>query len=484
MVNLNSLKSHIHFIGIGGIGMSAIALVLAKRGYSISGSDKNKSKAITQLSEHGVKIFTNQTESNIEELVKDNPKEILIVISSAIPKNNPELRKAIENKLQILHRSDILSSLTKEQPSILIAGSHGKTTTSTIVTTLLALCQKDPSAVIGGIMPFYNSNGHAGKGKYLVAEADESDGTLIKFQAEIGLITNLELDHTDFYKDIESLQKIMKEFGNNCRSLIANYDCINLKNNFDSEINWYSINSFKGVDYSAIPEIFNGNETIAKYYENEEFIGRITIPLPGLHNLSNALGAIAICRKAGIKFDQLKEFLTQINTPKRRFDFKGIWEGKQIIDDYAHHPSEIKATISMARLMINKNESILPKEAKRLIVVFQPHRYSRTNTLMKDFAESFIHSDYIFLLPIYSAGEPPIKGVSSESLSRLIKKKCPELAVKLTNDFNDLKVQLRELSQESDLILFLGAGDISKIAEDLTIEWKVNNNQIKRQSNV
>ncbi len=450
--------------------MSAIALVLAKRGFSISGSDKNQNNAIQNLSRNNVRIFAEQRKRNIDFLYKAVNKKLIIIISSAIPNDNEELTEAKAKNLKIIHRSDILNYLTQKQPSILIAGSHGKTTTSTIITTLLDLCKQDPTAIIGGEVPLYQSNGHAGQGKYLVAEADESDGTIIKFKADIGVITNLELDHTDFYKDIKSIQATMKIFSKRSRILIANYDSNELKNFLTPQTIWYSIKTKSNVKYAALPKEVNGNHTIARYYENEKFRQTLKIPLPGLHNLSNVLSAISVLREIGISISELSKYIEFVNAPRRRFDFKGTWEGKQIVDDYAHHPTEIKATINMARLMINNTKSILPKKAKRLVVIFQPHRYSRTKAMIQEFAESLINADLVILLPIYSAGEEPIDGVNSKVLASLIKEKYPNKITKVVNNFTYLKDKLRELNHPDDLILFLGAGNISNFANKLIIE--------------
>ncbi|ABX07953.1 UDP-N-acetylmuramate--L-alanine ligase [Prochlorococcus marinus] len=470
---------HIHFIGIGGIGMSAIALILVKRGYSISGSDQKSNNAMAELSNHGVQTFTNQSAKNIQIICKNMETKPIIIISSAIFKANPELQEAYRQKLKVFHRSDILAWLIKQQPSIVVAGSHGKTTTSTIITTLLALNKEDPTALIGGVVPFYKSNGHAGKGKFLVAEADESDGTLVKFEGDIGIITNIELDHTDYYKDLESLKETMEKFSKSCKKVLANHDCPNLQNKSNKNINWWSTQTIKGVDFSGIPTSINGNETTADFYEKETFLGEITVPLPGLHNLSNAVGAIAACRLAGLSFSELKNSLKDIKPPNRRFDFKGQWQGRQIVDDYAHHPSEINATIETARLMINTKTNWLPKISKRLVVVFQPHRYTRTKHLIKDFAKSLGKADIVFLAPIYSAGEEMISDVSINSLFSLIKKEHPNISIYTSTNMKELESIIKKNTIKDDLILFMGAGNINMLSKKLLEKSKTNKNQSK-----
>ncbi len=449
--------------------MSALALILVNKGYSISGSDICVNQTTSDLSKAGIKIFSKQEAKNIDLLFQIFHKTPIIVISSAIQNSNNELQKAKEKNLTILHRSDILSFLTKQQPSILIAGSHGKTTTSTIIATLLSLSKQDPTAVIGGIVPLYKSNAHSGKGKYIVAEADESDGTLIKLKGEIGVITNIELDHTDFYNSIQDLEKTFQIFSKRCERIIINHDCKKLRDIFKNNGIFYSIKKKDGVDYSAIPISLNGNCTVAEYYEKGNLIDLIEIPLIGYHNLSNVIAAVSVCRNIGIPFSNLKNIIKNVDFPKRRFDLKGIWKGTKIIDDYAHHPTEIKATIDMARLMIN-NQYQANHCIKKIIVVFQPHRFTRTNDLMKEFSVSFDQADSIFILPIYSAGEHSIKGVSSDNLVSLMQKTNPKCLVKLAKDYDNLKIMLQAESKKDDLILFLGAGDINKFSERLILD--------------
>ncbi len=442
--------------------MSALAIILAKRGYSISGSDKKDSHSLKHLAAQGIKIFKDQNSKNIQELCKGNFLQPLIVVSTAVPANNSELRAAKKNGLKIAHRSDILAALIKKQASIAVAGSHGKTTTSTFIATLLTKSNQDPTAVIGGVLPYLNTNGHVGRGKWLVAEADESDGSLLKFKAEIGVITNLELDHTDHYTDLKALIKTMKSFGRNCKQLLANNDCPNIRKNIKATA-WWSTKTIKGVDFAALPKKIHGNKTIADIYEKGQLIGQIEIPIPGIHNLSNAIAAIAACRLAGISFDLLRKNLYYLKTPGRRFEFRGIWQGRQIVDDYAHHPSEVEATLKMARLMINSDAIPLPKSPKRIVTIFQAHRYSRLQQFLNDFAIALGESDLILIAPIYSAGETPIKGVNNEILLSCIRKHYSSIPILIANELNKLPHLLEKNTQEDDLILTLGAGDINKL---------------------
>jgi len=449
--------------------MSALALILSKRGYSISGSDQKNSSNLQKLSSKGIQVFQKQSASNIEVICKSKYLYPLIVVSTAVPDENPELVAAKSKRLEICHRSDILASLIQKQPSIAVAGSHGKTTTSTFITTLLAACQEDPTAVVGGVIPYYDSNGHAGVGKLLVAEADESDGSLVKFKAQLGVITNLELDHTDHYQNLKELIDTIRIFSRNCKNLLTNYDCPTLRKNIKQSKSW-SIKTTQGVDFAAIPVKVYGDKTIAAIYEKGIKIGQISLPIPGLHNLSNAIAAIAACRMTGIPFKILQRNIVHLKTPGRRFDFRGTWKGRLIVDDYAHHPSEVKATLKMARLMIHSGQSSLPRKAKRLVVIFQPHRYSRINQFLNEFAIALGETDMVLIAPIYSAGEAPIKGITNEALVRCIQKHHRTQHVISARSLDELTDLVAKHTVPDDLVLTLGAGDVNEL-------WKRLKNQ-------
>ncbi len=447
--------------------MSALALILAKRGYSVSGSDPAINQSFQKLQSAGVIIFKIQSATNIKTICSGKTFKPLIVISTAIPATNPELQAAEQANLEIWHRSDLLAELIENQPSIVVGGSHGKTTTSTIITTLLALTNNDPTAIIGGIVPYYKSNGHAGRGEVLIAEGDESDGTIDKFNSDLGVITNIELDHTNHYSDIWSLIKTMKKFANNSKKLLANKDCDITRENITA-LKWWSTKTIKDIDYACIPINLNGRETTANYYEEGKLIDKIKIPLPGMHNLSNATAAIAACRIAGISFQELKENLPYIQTPKRRFEFRGTWRNRQFVDDYAHHPSEISATISMARLMINSKHHNLNNSAKRLLVIFQPHRYSRTKDFQYEFAKVLLKADLVIIAPIYSAGEQRVKGIDNQSIETCAKQINPNFPISSANNFEELIKLIQIHTLKDDLILNMGAGNINSLWDKLT----------------
>lgn len=471
------LPSHIHFIGIGGIGMSALAMILAKNGYSISGSDIKNSPILEDLANNHVNIFNTQKESNIDKILDKQNKNILVVISSAIRADNVELKKAKKCNLQIIHRSEILQSLINQKKSIVISGSHGKTTTSTYITSILSILKKDPNAVIGGIVPLYKKNYNVSNSDILVAEADESDGSLVTFHPNIGIITNIELEHIDHYKNLEDIIKVMKEFAGNSDYLIANYDCQNLKNNIEAS-KWFSIQKTSGIDFALIPKESNGCEIIAEYYEKEKFIDLISIPIPGIHNLSNAVAAIAACRVAGILFKDIKKVIKYLQLPSRRFDYRGLWKNRLIVEDYAHHPSEIDAAISIASTIKNTKNNLSEILPDRIVSIFQPHRYSRTKKFQKEFAKSLSKSDLVFITPIYSAGEDEIEGITNKSIGNQLKNLKPSLEVYTPDNNQDLIKLIKENTMEKDLILIMGAGDINMICANLFLELinnKINN---------
>ena len=450
----------VHFIGVGGIGMSAIAGILADRGYAVSGSDPRDNAVLQDLRSRGVRVFREQSAATINAIRSGTSRAPLVVVSSAVPAHNLELEEARRAGLQVLHRSDVLASLIADQRSVAVAGSHGKTTTSTLIATLLHATNHDPTAVIGGVVPAFGSNGRNGQGALLVAEADESDGTLVKFQAWLGVITNLELDHTDHYPDLAALIATLQRFGRGCQQLLANRDCPILSEQFEAS-HWWSIRDPDGVAFAALPEQLHGDGTEASFYENGTCVGRFRLPLPGLHNLSNATAAMAACRLHGVSFAELRQAVEGLQAPGRRFDYRGTWHGRQVVDDYAHHPSEVEATLATARLMVNSGRSTLPETPQRLLAIFQPHRYSRTAEFLDAFAQALSQADAVILAPLYAAGEAPIPGISSAALAAAIGRLKPELPVAVTASLEELTDAVVDRSQAGDLVLAMGAGDVN-----------------------
>ena len=456
----------LHFIGVGGIGMSALASILAARGFQVSGSDPRNTPVVEGLCQQGVRVFPRQEAATIGTLCDDDALTPLVVISSAVPESNPELAEARRRGLTVLHRSDILAALINGQPSIAIAGSHGKTTTSTLVATLLEATRQDPTAVIGGVVPAFGSNGRQGEGRLLVAEADESDGSLVKFAAHLGVLTNIELDHTDHYPDLQSLIDTLQRFAAGSQRLLANHDCPVLREHFQAH-SWWSTETAEGVDFAALALEERGDGTRAEFYENGEPVGTLELPLPGRHNLSNAAAAIAACRLEGVPFADLQAAVAGLRPPGRRFDCRGIWQERVIVDDYAHHPSEVAATLATARLMVESGRSPLPMPPQRLLAVFQPHRYSRTAQFLEEFAAALAHADEVLVAPLYAAGEAPIAGVSSAALAEAVRRHAPQLAVQAADSLDQLVDQLAQASRRGDLVLAMGAGDVNSLWDRL-----------------
>lgn len=447
-----SNKYHYHFIGIGGIGMSGIALALIKTGFTISGSDIIANEQTKNLSKLGAIIFNSQKPNNIDVVInKFSNKKIFIVISSAIQKNNIELNYCIKKKINIKHRSEVLALIMQNYHSIAVAGTHGKTSTSTFLTTLLDLSTKNVSSIIGGIVPIYDSNSYIKDTKYLVAEIDESDGSAINYKSTLGIINNIDFDHCDYYENINELILSFKKFASNSKELLMNYDCKITRNNIKNDYQW-SIKEINKIDYAMIPKIQNELFTVAKYYEKGIYIDTLNIPIPGLHNLSNITAAIAACRINNIDFKKIKEQISFLKLPKKRFEYRGNICNRTIIDDYAHHPREIKETLKLGKLFINKNE-----KERRLLAIFQPHRYTRVEKFFKEFAEELSLADLIIITNIYSAGERNINKISSKIISKEILKNNKNVI--LLKDNYEIKKNFFKLTKENDFIVNMGAGD-------------------------
>jgi len=462
----------VHFIGVGGIGMSALAGILADRGYAVSGSDPRQSAISQGLRQRGARIFKDQNKATVDAIRSGVSSSPLVVISSAIPSNNPELIAAKSAGLEICHRAALLSWMISAQRSIAVAGSHGKTTTSSLIASLLGAVGMDPTAIIGGVVPAFGSNARTGSSDLLVAEADESDGSLVQFRPALGLITNLELDHTDFYPNLEALIETMGRFAGNCTEVLANADCPVLKEHIKAK-HWWSLEETNNANFRAVPISMEGDGSRADYIENGELIGELVLPLAGLHNLSNALAAIAACRLVGAPFSELQKALGSLVPPGRRFDLRGEWQGRLVVDDYAHHPSEVSATLSMAQLMVNSGRSTLPWVPKRVVAVFQPHRYSRTAEFLERFAQALCPAQKILLAPLYSAGESPIAGINSEALAQAIQHRG--VKANAYSCLDELANALHTESRPGDLVLVMGAGDVNNI-------WDHLHNQSNNQS--
>ena len=438
--------------------MSGIAHLLLKAGLSVSGSDLKESRVTEELRKLGAKIYIGHHAQNISE-------QDAVVYSSAIKEDNPEMCQAKILGVPLIRRAQVLAYLMQEKTAITVAGSHGKTTTTSLVSYLLLEAGLCPTVAIGGILRNIDTNACLGKGEFFVAEADESDGSFLYYQPKYSIITNVDYEHLDYYHDFDNELNIFKSFIKRTREngcVFACADDLNLKNLFSD---YKGKHIFFGFDNAA--DIFaknielNGLNSKFDCYFRNKLIGRFHLALGGRHNISNSLAVIGLGLELGISLNCIAKCLKDYKGVARRLEIKFKNERCQVIDDYGHHPSEIKATLA----------ALVNLKAKRRIVVFQPHRYSRTQLLLDEFAKSFDQADYLIITDIYAASEPVIEGVNAEALLNKIKEHAPDKkAIYLAKD-NILKHILSILS-DGDLVVTLGAGDIVRISDELAKELK------------
>lgn len=454
--NILSTLNNIHFIGIGGAGMSAIAYVMLKRGYNVSGSDLNAGHMSAHLAEEGAMVFMGHDACQVDGAEA-------VVISTAIHPNNPELVEARAKNIPVLHRSDVLAYLLNSSDGVAVAGAHGKTTTSAMISCIAAEGGIDPTIVIGGEVSSLGGNARNGEGRFVVAEADESDGSFLKFHTYLSVITNIEDDHLDYYGTEENIYKAFKQFLNNMQPsgkavlCVDNVKVKKLAAETDRIVITYAIDG--DADYVAKGITYGIDGTDYKLYYQGEFLAQVHLIVPGRHNVLNSLGAIAAAREMGVNMQSILASLRNFGGAKRRFETKGKVDGVWIVDDYAHHPTEIGVTLNAA----------LQTKPKRLICLFQPHRYTRTKLLFDEFCSCFQGCDELLLTDIYSAGESPIEGVSSQVLAEGVLKTTGQ---KVNYIGNLLKAEeyLEVNAKPGDLILTVGAGDVFKVGEELVRE--------------
>lgn len=433
-----------HFVGIGGIGMSAIAYILAKQGFTVSGSDLSSNRITQKLQDLGVKIFKGHHASNID--LANAPQ---VVCSTAINQQNPEFQVALANELPILHRSDMLAALISQFQGISVAGTHGKTTTSSLVGFLLLKAGLDPSIVIGGEVSAWQGNARLGNGKYLVAEADESDGTLVKFLSHIGIITNIELDHPDHYHSLEQVIEIFQAFAQRCEIMVGCIDCPTVKEHIHLDVT-YSLSDLD-ADYRVTDVYYTPSDTQAVVIERGKPLGKISLGLLGKHNLSNALAAIAVARHVGVEWQAIADALPDFMGASRRFEIKGVQDGITFVDDYAHHPSEIIATLASARQQ---------NTISRVVAIFQPHRYSRTLKFLTEFSQSFGDADLVVVTDIYAASEPNEGKITGKQMAEAIA--TVHAQVYFQPRLEDVQSFLVNNLKSGDLAVFLGAGNLNQ----------------------
>jgi UDP-N-acetylmuramate--alanine ligase len=453
-----------HFIGIGGIGMSALAHIVLKQKLPVSGSDVRPNSITEKLQSLGAKIFDAQVASNLEAFVGVEPSQLpQVVCSTAIREDNPEYQAALQLGCPILHRSDLLAALLNKAHGIAVAGTHGKTTTSSLVGYMLLQTHQDPTIVVGGEVKAWQGNARLGESNYLVAEADESDGSLVKFAPNIGIITNIELDHPDHYSTIDQVVDIFNTFADRTETLIVSWDCPTIRERFAQRSNLvrYSLDPKSGAEYTVDQVTYSGQSTIARVWERGTCLGMLELPILGTHNLKNALATIAVGRLLNLAFADIADALISFEGAKRRFEIRGEAQGIRFIDDYAHHPSEIQVTLAAARLQVEDPNT----PWKRVVAVFQPHRYSRTYTFLDDFSRSFSNADWVMLTSIYSAGEPDQGLVKGEQLAARTTEYHQQ--VSFASTLADVKDTLPNQLQAGDLVLFLGAGNLNQLIPEV-----------------
>lgn len=443
---------HIHFVGIGGMGMSGIAELLINTGYKVSGSDIEASEITKRLEKIGGKIYHFHDKNNIG-------KADVVVYSSAVPEDNPEIVEAVSLSIPVIPRAEMLAELMRFKYSIAVAGAHGKTTTTSITSWILKKGGVDPTIVIGGRLNAIGSNAISGKGDYIVAEADESDGSFLRFSPTIAIITNIDEEHLDYYENINTIKKTFIEFIHKVPFYGLAVLCVDDPNtrNIIPKIKrryvTYGISS--KADITASDIIFKGEQTEFTVYCKGEKLGKTTLNFAGIHNVYNALASISVGLELGIPFSIIKEALTTVPKVERRLELKGTTNDIIVIDDYGHHPTEIKTTLETMKSIWKD---------RRLVVVFQPHRYTRTKLLFDNFKDAFWHADKLIIIPIYSACEKEIKGVTSENLCESISSAGHKSAVYFESKEKTISY-LKETLVPNDVLLTLGAGDVWKIGE-------------------
>jgi UDP-N-acetylmuramate--alanine ligase len=452
----------IHFIGLGGAGMSGIARIMLARGFDISGSDAKDSSVLSGLKTLGADVFVGHQASNIG-------KADVLVVSSAIDQSNPEVLEAEAKGITILTRAQALALLMSESKSVAVAGTHGKTTTTSMLTVALQQAGLDPSFAIGGMINRGGTNAHLGSGEIFIAEADESDGSFLAYKPFGAIITNIELDHVDHFPNIEAVNKVFLEFVQSIQPggfLVAGIDSpgvVNLLSKIDRadiEIITYG----KSADYSISHVSLQPTQTHARVTKLGKVLGELSLTIPGSHNIENATAALAAALKLGAPLVDLLTGLTSFSGAKRRFDNRGIANGVTVIDDYGHHPTEVRVTLETAKRFAGTG---------KVIAIFQPHRYSRTAMFVEQFAEVLAIADKVFLLEVYAASEPAIPGVSSI----LIANQMDPNQVTFEPSMIDVVNSAVEIAESGDVIITLGAGDVNLLVPLIlhTLEDKIAN---------
>ncbi len=448
-------RYHIHFVGIGGIGMSGIAELLLNLGYTVSGSDLVRSEITENLTRLGGTVYVGHAAEHISDAD-------VVVVSSAIDPGNPETRAAQDAGLPVIPRAEMLAELMRLKYSIAIAGAHGKTSTTSLVASVLAAGKLDPTVVIGGKLMGIGTNAVLGKGEFIVAEADESDGSFLKFSPAIAVVTNIDREHLDFYRNMDHIKSVFLEFID--RIPFYGLAVLCLDNEPVQELLpkvkrrhvTYGLSAQADLRATAITfRQLQSHFNVRSSFHGD--LGQIVLNRPGLHNVYNALASVAVGLELGVNFEAIGTALASVKGVQRRLEIKAEVDGITVIDDYGHHPTEIKSTLEALR---NSWPS------RRIVVVFQPHRFTRTQALFDEFTRAFYQCDILVVMPIYPASEAPIAGVSGQRLYEGIKEHGHK-DVRYANDADAVIATLLDTVAQGDMVLTLGAGDVYKVGEDL-----------------
>jgi UDP-N-acetylmuramate--alanine ligase len=443
----------IHFVGIGGVGMSGIAEVLLAHGFEVSGSDLGEGEITRRLAELGARVLRGHAPSHVEDAD-------VVVFSSAIAPSNPELVEARKRGTPVIPRAEMLGELMRLQDGIAIAGSHGKTTTTSLVATVLRAAGLDPTVVIGGKLNVLGSGAARGQGKLLVAEADESDGSFLHLSPAISVITNIDPEHLDFYRDHDAIKEAFVQFGNRVPFYGLVVACLDhphvqdILPRIEKRVVTYGLAA--QADYCAREVEVKGLSTSFELYRRGEPLGACKVGMPGEHNVLNALAALAVADELGIDLTAAREALASFAGVERRFTVRGERSEITVVDDYGHHPTEIEATLEAARRAYGR----------RLVIAFQPHRYSRTRHLFDELTRAFNGADVLLVTDVYAAGEAPIAGADSEHLVEAIRAHGHRDVTHVPKQA-DLVEALLKKCQPGDIVITLGAGSITRVGPEL-----------------
>ncbi len=452
---VNGRKRRVHFVGIGGIGMSGIAEVLLTLGYTVSGSDVVESETTRRLSRLGAQVHLGAHDA--EHVTEDID---VLVISSAVTFANPEVTRAREFKIPVIPRAEMLAELMRMKYGVAVAGTHGKTTTTSLVAAVLREAGRDPTMVVGGKLRALGTNARLGQGEFLVAEADESDGTFLLLSPIVAVVTNIDREHLDYYGEMERVREAYLQFVHRVPFYglaVLCIDNVNVRALLPHiRKRFVTYGTSPDADWQARDLRVSGLETVFEVWRGERYVGAVRLRMPGRHHALNALAALAVAEDLDIPFRIAAHALEDFGGIHRRFEVKGEEREILVVDDYGHHPEEIRATLRAAR------EGF----PRRLVVAFQPHRYSRTRDLFNEFLEAFDDADALVVTDIYPAGEERIDGVSSETLYQALRRRG-HLDVRYVPGRDRVSEALLEVVRPGDLVLTLGAGDIHRTADEL-----------------